>query len=166
LVGWKDARVTADTESDCFSCRLAADGDPAPREAVLTTSPYWRVAHAFDTDLPGWLVLLPRRHVTALHELTPDEAVELGPLLHELSTALREVVGCEKTYVMLFAEAEGFAHLHFHVVPRMPDQPVELRGPGIFARLGQPSQSRLPESEMDRIARELQAVLASATADS
>lgn len=28
--------------------------------------------------------------------------------------------GSSKTYVALFAEAEGFAHVHFHVVPRSP----------------------------------------------
>jgi diadenosine tetraphosphate (Ap4A) HIT family hydrolase len=57
--------------------------------------------------------------VTALHELTAEEAAGLGPLLRGLSAALGRVVGCTKTYVMLFAEAEGFAHAHFHVVPRI-----------------------------------------------
>lgn len=148
--------------SDCYSCRKAAEVDAAPREQVLRTR-HWTVAHAFDSGLRGWLVLLPLRHVTALHELSPDEAVELGPLLRELSTALHDVVACEKTYVMLFAEAEGFAHLHFHVVPRMRDQPDELRGPRIVGMLGLPPESRLPEDEMDRIGRALQARLGPTT---
>jgi diadenosine tetraphosphate (Ap4A) HIT family hydrolase len=137
--------------SECFSCRQATEPDRVPRKHILVTDS-WTVAHAFDTGLPGWLVLLPIRHVTALHELTSDEAAGLGPLLRDLSIALQEVVGCEKTYVMLFAEAEGFAHLHFHVVPRMPDQPEELRGPGIFGMLGLPAESRVPDAEMDRVA--------------
>lgn len=149
--------------TDCYSCgETAATSDLTARERVWVT-PNWRVAHAFDTGLPGWLVLLPHRHVTALHELTAEEAVELGPLLRDLSTALRDVVGCEKTYVMLFAEAEGFAHLHFHVVPRMPAQPDELRGPRIFGMLGLPPEARLADDEMDRIAGALQARLGSAT---
>jgi diadenosine tetraphosphate (Ap4A) HIT family hydrolase len=36
---------------------------------------------------------------------------------------------------MLFAEKEGFAHLHVHLVPRMPDQPADRRGPDIFGYL-------------------------------
>jgi diadenosine tetraphosphate (Ap4A) HIT family hydrolase len=137
--------------SECFSCRQAAELDRVPRKHILFTDS-WTVAHAFDTGLPGWVVLLPIRHVIALHELTSEEAAELGPLLRDLSIALQKVVGCEKTYVMLFAEAEGFAHLHFHVVPRMPDQPEELRGPGVFGMLGLPAESRVPDAEMDRVA--------------
>ena len=93
------------------------------------------MAHDFNSSLEGWLILAPLRHVNSLDELTPDEAVELGRLLRQASIALKSVVGCEKTYVMLFAEAEGFAHLHVHVVPRMHDQPDERKGPAIFGYL-------------------------------
>lgn len=135
----------------CLSCRQEAAADLPPRERVLHTQ-HWRVAHAFDSGLPGWLVLLPTRHVVALDQLTEDEVVELGPILRELTAALRVVVGCQKTYVMLFAEAEGFEHLHFHVVPKMPDQPETLRGPRIFGMLGQPLSARVPTERMDEIA--------------
>jgi diadenosine tetraphosphate (Ap4A) HIT family hydrolase len=98
---------------------MGARADLPPRDRVYV-GPRWRVAHAFGTSLPGWLVVLPRRHVTALVELTPSEAADLGPLLREVSSALCRVTGCEKTYVALFAEAEGFSHVHFHVIPAMP----------------------------------------------
>jgi diadenosine tetraphosphate (Ap4A) HIT family hydrolase len=106
-------------DRDCLSCINSARLDLPPRERVHVGS-RWRVAHAFGTSLPGWLVVLPRRHVIALDELTPAEAADLGPLLTDLTSALREVVCCDKTYVALFAEAEGFQHVHFHVVPRHP----------------------------------------------
>ena len=61
---------------------------------------------------------MPRRHVEGLDALTRAEAVEMGVLLHDASAALVEVTGCQRTYVMLFAETEGYAHLHLHVVPR------------------------------------------------
>ena len=99
------------TVNTCFSCGNNERADLAPRERIYV-GPGWRVAHAFGTALPGWLVLLPRRHVTALDELTTAEAEELGPLLRALTRALREATGCDKTYVALFAEAEGFAHVH------------------------------------------------------
>ncbi|HEY9476226.1 MAG TPA: HIT family protein [Mycobacteriales bacterium] len=118
------------------------------------------MAHAFTTGLPGWLVLLPTRHITALTELDPDAAAELGPLLRDLSQALREVVGCVKTYIVLLAEAERFSHVHFHVIPRMRDQPEQLRGPGIFGMLGLPPEQCVPDAEMDRIAECLSVALA------
>ena len=73
----------------------------------------------------------PAWHVIALDELSPAEAAALGPVLRAVTSALREVTGCAKTYVALFAEAEGFGHVHFHVVPRHADLDPQLRGPRI-----------------------------------
>ena len=77
----------------------------------------------------------------------------LGPLLRSLTSALRTVTGCAKTYVALFAEAEGYAHVHFHVVPRMPDFTDEQRGPkSLHAFLGAQGDDAVSDGEMDRIA--------------
>ncbi len=100
--------------------------------------------------------------MTALSDLSTEEAAELGPLLHDLSTALTAELGCVKTYVMQFAEAEGFSHVHFHVVPRMPDLDDERRGPGIFAHLGRPQGERLTGDTQDALALRLAAHLARA----
>jgi diadenosine tetraphosphate (Ap4A) HIT family hydrolase len=121
----------------------------------------WRVAHAFATALPGWLVVVPRRHVTALDELTPEEAAELGPVLRSVTAALRTVVGCDKTYVALFAEAEGFAHVHFHVIPRHADLPDDLRGPRVFGLLGGDADRHVSDSAMDDVAAKLTIALSS-----
>jgi diadenosine tetraphosphate (Ap4A) HIT family hydrolase len=139
-------------EPGCYACEQNALPDPPPREAVVVT-PRWRVVHAFNSSLPGWLILLPRRHVTALDELDDDELGELGLLQGRVSAALREVLGCVKTYSVLFAEAEGFAHLHVHLVPRMPDQPADRRGPAVFGYLGADDADVVPATEQDRIAR-------------
>jgi diadenosine tetraphosphate (Ap4A) HIT family hydrolase len=142
----------------CYGCRVTALPEPPPRECIVRTK-HWRVAHAFDTNLPGWLVLQPTRHVTTIADLEPEAAAELGPLLHRLSVALRDEVGCLKTYVMQFAEAAGFAHLHFHLVPRMADQPEEHRGPRVFAHLGHADPDRVSEPDQDAVALRLRARL-------
>ena len=143
---------------DCVSCAFEARPDVPPRERVFL-GPRWRVAHAFGTALPGWLVVLPRRHVVALDELTQAEAADLGPLLREITSALRRVTGCEKTYVALFAEAEGFSHVHFHVIPRMVGLATELRGPRVFGLLGGDPARHVPDAAMDQIAASLTAAL-------
>ncbi len=117
------------------------------------------MAHAFGTALPGWLVVVPRRHVTALDELTPEEAADLGPLLSGVTAAMRSVLGCEKSYVALFAEAEGFAHVHFHVVPRQADLSPDLRGPRIFGMLGGDAGRHVSEPVMDEVATSLASAL-------
>ncbi|MEU5764658.1 HIT family protein [Streptomyces asoensis] len=147
------------TTPDCYTCgKEAAFADLPPRERVAYDE-HWRVAHALGTALPGWLVLLPRRHVTAVHDLTDAEAAALGTWQVELSRALRSVTGCAKTYVVQFAEAEGFSHVHFHVVPRAADLPPHHRGAGVFELLRRPEGEHVPGDEADRIARSLRARL-------
>jgi diadenosine tetraphosphate (Ap4A) HIT family hydrolase len=119
--------------SSCYACDQSVPDAPFRERLVRVGG--WRVAHDFNSSLPGWLVLAPLRHVLALAELTAEEALTLGDLLRKASIALTAVTGCEKTYVMLFAEADGFAHLHVHVVPRMADQPEDRRGPAVFGYL-------------------------------
>jgi diadenosine tetraphosphate (Ap4A) HIT family hydrolase len=139
---------------ECLSCLTNANPDLPPRDRVHVGL-RWRAAHAFGTSLPGWLVVIPRRHVLALDELTPEESADLGPLLSDLTAALREVVGWEKTYVALFSEAEGFAHLHFHLIPRPPGLDAAHQGPGVFGLLGGDPTRHVPDTTRDQIAADL-----------
>ncbi len=145
--------------TDCYSCAGNAELDRlAPRERVGADD-LWRVALAFDSALPGWLVLIPRRHVTSIAELTDAEALSLGTWQVRLSRALHAVLGCQKTYVAQFAEAEGFAHVHFHIVPRPADLSEDLRGPRVFGLLGADESSRVDATAMDDIGIQLAAEL-------
>jgi diadenosine tetraphosphate (Ap4A) HIT family hydrolase len=83
----------------------------------------------------------------------------LGVLLRRTSAALRDITGCVKTYVMQFAEAEGHSHVHFHIVPRMADQPGNRRSVGIFGYLGVPDAERVSEALMNEIAERVQTLL-------
>ena len=139
---------------DCYTCAQEAEADRLPPREFIAADNHWRVAHAFGTGLEGWLVLCPRRHVTSISELNDAEAQSLGIWQVRLSRALHEVLGCQKTYVAQFAEAEGFSHVHFHVVPRPLNLPRELRGPRIFQMMG-PDVPPVTEQRMDEIARGL-----------
>jgi diadenosine tetraphosphate (Ap4A) HIT family hydrolase len=147
--------------TDCYSCARDAEADHLPPRECIARDDLWRVAHAFDSALPGWLVLLPRRHVTSIAELTDAEASSLGTWQVRLSRALHEVLGCEKTYLAQFAEAEGFSHVHFHIVPRPTDLAREVRGPRIFQLLGPTDRPHVSERRMDEIAVELASRIAS-----
>ncbi len=138
----------------CFACTNTAAATLPDREQLIRTE-HWRVAHAFNSALPGWLVLLPTTHVLSYADLSDAAAAELGPLLLDLSRALPRLVDCVKTYQMLFSEAEGFAHLHLHLVPRPADLAPELKGPAIFGYLGRPEDEWVPTDRMDELARQL-----------
>ncbi|MFD9330814.1 HIT family protein [Streptomyces sp. NPDC060065] len=147
------------TTPDCYACGREAQFDELPPRECVAFDQHWRVAHGFNTALPGWLVLLPRRHVTAVHDLTYAEAATLGTWQVKLSRALRDVTGCVKTYVVQFAEAEGFAHVHFHIVPRMAKLPEAQRGPGVFELLRRPEHEQVPADQADHIAHALRTQL-------
>jgi diadenosine tetraphosphate (Ap4A) HIT family hydrolase len=149
---------TDDLVPGCFACDQQVAGDLPPREDVVQTG-HWRVAHAFNSMLPGWLVLLPTCHVTSFTQLTAEAADEVGGLVIRLSAALEAVTGCVKTYLMQFSEAEGFSHLHLHLVPRLPDHPEDARGPKVFAYLTDDQARWLPTTERDGIALALRAAL-------
>jgi diadenosine tetraphosphate (Ap4A) HIT family hydrolase len=147
------------TSGDCYTCAQEAGAGSLPPRERIAADELWRVAHAFNSALPGWLVLLPRRHVTAIAGLTDAEAQALGTWQVRLSRALQQVLGCQKTYVAQFAEAEGFSHVHFHVVARPPDLAPELRGPRVFGLLGRAGHPPVSSERMDEIALALTAAL-------
>ena len=57
---------------------------------VIQERDHWLVEHAYPSSLLGWLVIVLRRHAEALHELTEDEARELGTLVYRTAVALYE----------------------------------------------------------------------------
>ncbi|MYW02499.1 HIT family protein, partial [Streptomyces sp. SID3343] len=148
------------TVQDCHTCAQEAEFAELPPRERIAADTYWRVAHSFTTSLPGWLVLVPRRHVTALHDLTDDEAAALGRWQVRLSRALRATTGCAKTYVAQFAEAEGFAHVHFHIVPRPVDLAESLRGPRVFGLLDERGRAVTDPVSTDALALRIRAHLA------
>lgn len=148
----------------CVTCALVArrDAGAAPLWDCIYRTDYWDVAHALNSALPGWLVIVARRHIAAIDELTAEEALELGPLIRLSSMALKQAVHCAKTYVMQFAEHADHPHVHFHIVPRMPDQPADRRSALVFNYLGVPDSERVSEEAMNAIAAFVRARLAEA----
>lgn len=145
----------------CYTCDLIQQRDAgvAPLWDCIYRAQFWDLVHSYNTSLLGWLVLVSRRHIAAIDEMTDDEAIELGKMLRQVSRALKVVAKCSKTYVVQFAEASSHQHVHFHVIPRMYDQPEDYKGPNIFKYLGVPLENRVHELEMNRFAVEIQRTL-------
>jgi diadenosine tetraphosphate (Ap4A) HIT family hydrolase len=116
--------------SDCPFCAVEAAVDAAPTRETAHLTQHWRLT-AHRSALPGWMLLIPRRHVRSISELDDAAAAQLGPLLRAPSRVHLAEFGAEKTYVMQFAE--GVAHAHFSLVPRRADLPADRRGPAVSA---------------------------------
>lgn len=152
-VPWKERPFLMMTQPEirddsCYSCQsLRGERRISPGERIYNGH-YWVVEHAWPTSLVGWVVLVLRRHASALHELTTEEFAEMGSLLERTVRALHADTGCAKEYLACFAEADHFAHVHIHVMPRASDLPQTLRGPRVFALLKPDEDEQAPEAEV------------------
>jgi diadenosine tetraphosphate (Ap4A) HIT family hydrolase len=74
---------------------------------------------------PGHLLLVPRRHVESPADLTNAEAERIGRWLSWGSRLLE--ASCAAEHVYLLRLGDGWAHLHFHLLPRYPGTPEQYR---------------------------------------
>jgi diadenosine tetraphosphate (Ap4A) HIT family hydrolase len=120
-------------ETSCLTCRISRGEIPSPG-GVIYQDALWQLQHDIEPiSLVGWLVLKPLRHLEAFADLTEEEAAAFGPLTRRITRAMTTVLQPARIYLSLYAEGQGFAHLHVHLIPRYPDTPLDRRGPGIFA---------------------------------
>lgn len=148
---------------DCLTClNLSGERRISPG-LIIYEGTHWIVDHAYPTTHLGWLVVLPKRHVEALHELTKEEFLELAEIEYRLVQVMGREPGVQKEYVMCFSEGEGFHHMHFHVVPKPGDLPAHLKGPRIIELLKVSREEAIPAPELtafcEEFTRQLQAIL-------
>jgi diadenosine tetraphosphate (Ap4A) HIT family hydrolase len=146
----------AQYDPDCYSCQALQGLRLLTNTPRLYTGRFWVVEHAFPTAVRGWLVLVLKRHCRALHQLTDVEFDEFRQILSCAVQALHAELGSEKEYVMQFAESPAFEHVHFHVVPRLPEWPADWRGPNVFQALGEDLAKPLGSTDLARLVQALQ----------
>jgi diadenosine tetraphosphate (Ap4A) HIT family hydrolase len=123
----------------CRYCRTDRSGQ-------LHLDEHWRLVHARPAGsgpFAGWLVLVPRRHVRAMHELTDEEAAGLARWLVPACRALHRVTGCDVEYVAQLADDADEPHVHLHLMARDAGAPRCRRGPGALRELRTPGPDRV-----------------------
>ncbi len=142
-------------DAQCMSCRAIRGEISLTNAPRILETPHWIVEHGHPTAIPGWLVLVLNRHCPAIHDLTAEELTAFGDVLRRVSQALHAILGAEKEYVVQFAEAEGHAHVHFHVIARLPDWPDTLKGMRVFSANGSKAANPLPSAVITPLAERL-----------
>lgn len=143
----------------CLTCQRNAERHTYPLSENIFEDTHWRVCHAFNTSLPGWLVIVALRHIGTLAELTPEEASSIGELIRKTSKALQEVTGAAKTYSIQFAEHPDHSHVHFHIVPRHENTPDEFRGKNVFHYLNVPDEQSVPLEQRNELAGKIKTLM-------
>ena len=109
-------RASIDLVSGCVFCRIVTGIDAAEvihadefAVAFLDTHPLFH----------GHTLVVPRRHVVTLAELSPAEVGPLFERVRVISEQLPRALGCQGTFVANNnVVSQSVPHLHVHVVPR------------------------------------------------
>ncbi len=132
--GWRHDYVTAATEHEragddgavdgggCVFCRIEASGPPSVDNGIVFLGDLtFAVLNAYPYA-SGHLLVLPRRHLAEMDELTDDEAAELWATTRRAVDALNAAYrpdGMNLGANLGRAAGAGIPrHLHLHVVPR------------------------------------------------
>jgi ATP adenylyltransferase len=106
---------------DDGACVFCVVPEREPQRVLADTGAAYVVLNKFPYN-PGHLLIVPRRHVGDVVDLTVDENVELLTLIQRAVRALRETSEPHGFNVGLNLGPVGGAgipdHLHWHVVPR------------------------------------------------
>lgn len=110
------------TNEECEACALSDGRSPLPG-GLLHRQHGWRVEHCVGPLGLGTLIVKPERHVTAVADLTVEEANNLGTLLRSASWVASQLVASEQVYNCLWSHAGGRpVHIHYVIQPITADQ--------------------------------------------
>jgi len=130
------------------------------KEGVLFENALWQL-RVIDppTAVPGWVLLVSRRHLAGPAEFDEREAASFGPTLAHLQRVLLEVTGALRVY--LAAMGESSPHLHAHFVPRYATMPKDAKAWGVFDLQRAAAAGEIPvdEAEAARVAAKYRAAL-------
>ncbi|HBS58001.1 MAG TPA: HIT family protein [Firmicutes bacterium] len=99
----------------CLTCQIV-QGKIRPPGGLVYINDVAVLHHSIDTDIPGYLILSPVRHVESFSDLNVKEMRVLCQLLKSSLTILEKAEGIKKVYICSFGEVS--THFHFHIFPR------------------------------------------------
>ena len=73
---------------------------------------------------PGHVLVIPKEHAATLADLSDDSSAAIGRVLPRLCRAVATVSGTENCNVLQnngAAAHQAVFHVHFHIIPKMPD---------------------------------------------
>lgn len=112
--------------ADCIFCSIASGEGPAE---VVDSDEHTVAFMDISPATPGHVLVIPRTHVANLLEIEPDQlrhcAAAAGRLARRIDATL-EPAGINLINACGEAAWQTVFHFHIHVIPRYPDDPLEL----------------------------------------
>jgi diadenosine tetraphosphate (Ap4A) HIT family hydrolase len=113
------------------TCAVCATLSGQGRIEPLYEDGLWHVRPAPSPQgVPGWMMMISRRHVPGPAHFDDAEARAFGPALRHFERVLEQVTGALRVYTA--AMGESSPHFHAHMVPRTAVMPKDAKGWGVF----------------------------------
>jgi diadenosine tetraphosphate (Ap4A) HIT family hydrolase len=111
------------------------------------------------SGVPGWMMLVARRHVPGPAHFDEREVKSFGPTWCHLQRVLLEVTGALRIYTA--AMGESSPHFHGHLVPRFAEMPKDAKGWAVFdlERAAKAGEVVSDEAEVTRLTGAFRAAL-------
>jgi diadenosine tetraphosphate (Ap4A) HIT family hydrolase len=142
------------------SCAVCASLTGEGRIDPLFEDDLWHVRHASAPfGVPGWMMLISRRHVTGPAHFNDEEAGAFGLALRHFERILEEVTGALRIYTAAIGESSH--HFHAHMVPRYASMPKNASAWGVFdlERAAKAGEISVDPAEVIRVSEAYQAAL-------
>lgn len=151
--------MSATWEKNCTSCQAIRASKRINQVPRVMETKNWVVEHGYPTSMKGWMVIMPKRHVTSVHELNREEMAEFGELLHEVCVGQHELYKTENEYFVQYSEGAEYQHINIHVIPRLEKWPESMKGFGVFNAIGEHAENPITEMSAAEESMKMQSFL-------
>lgn len=97
-------------------CSVCQYMENLSKDRILWEDNYW-IGGAL-LDVPGWVMVMTKRHVEGIWALSDEEAVRFGPMMRDIAGALKDITGAERIHYAAMGEVAP--HYHNAILPRLP----------------------------------------------
>ncbi|WP_052191880.1 HIT family protein [Priestia aryabhattai] len=97
--------------NDCTLCSFDYETKP-----FYETKNFYIKHGPLNSQILGYLHLIPKRHIESLSEMNENELNEFPYIIKKLEELLVKHVAAERVYIVTISES--VRHLHFHLIPR------------------------------------------------
>jgi diadenosine tetraphosphate (Ap4A) HIT family hydrolase len=128
-------------------CAVCASLSGPGRVAPLFENELWHVRSiSAPAGVPGWMLLVSRRHAPGPALFDDREAASFGPTLRHLQRVLLETTGALRIYMA--AMGESAPHFHCHLVPRYQAMPGDAKAWAVFDLQRAAAAGEIPVDEV------------------
>lgn len=101
-------------KSECIACEISKGNTVVPGGIIKETENFF-IQQDLETPLKGFLVIVSKKHLKSIAQLTLNEVTELANLIHKSRLALNEISDIKEVVII---QEERSNHFHIWLFPR------------------------------------------------